>query len=353
MSNYLPAITTDGGLKRYLQEIRKFPLLTDEEEFMLAKRFHDHGDVAAAHRLVTSHLRLVAKIAGQFKGYGLPASELVAEGNIGLMQAVRRFEPDRGFRLATYAMWWIRASIQEYVLRSWSLVKIGSSAAQKKLFFGLRKMKNALRGGANPSAHSVLTPGEVKEIAAKMGVNESDVVDMDTRMSAHDQYLNAPMGGEDGEGQWQDVLADPGEDQEIRMADSQERTMRHDRLEQALSKLNSREQDIIRERRLKDEPATLEDLSKTYNISRERVRQIEARAMGKAPKGNDRRRGGLGRAFPHVQRREFCRHLIDSFAARILKFRQRFHALLQRFHQNFPVHLIRPCARPSTNRFFH
>ena len=284
MSNQLPALTSESGLKRYLQEIRKFPLLTEEEEYMLAKRFTEHGDVAAAHKLVTSHLRLVAKIASQFRGYGLPASELMAEGNIGLMQAVRKFEPDRGFRLATYAMWWIKASIQEYVLRSWSLVKIGSSAAQKKLFFGLRKMKNAMRAGGNPSASPVLTPAEVTEIARKMGVKEQDVIDMDLRMGAHDQHLNAPIGGEDNDGEWGDLLADPTENQEVRLVESQERGRRHDQLEAALGKLNEREQAIIRERHLKDEPATLEDLSKIYNISRERVRQIETRAMEKLQK---------------------------------------------------------------------
>jgi RNA polymerase sigma-32 factor len=284
MANQLPVLDRDGGLKRYLQEIRKFPLVSEEEEYMLSKRFHEHGDIAAAHRLVTSHLRLVAKIASQFRGYGLPASELVAEGNIGLMQAVRRFEPDRGFRLATYAMWWIKASIQEYVLRSWSLVKLGSSAAQKKLFFGLRKMKNRMRSGASPSASGVLTPDEVREIAAKMGVGEGDVVDMDTRMSAHDQHLNAPIGGEDNDGEWQDLLADPSDNQEVRLVEAQEQGRRHGLLEAALMKLNAREQAIIRERRLKDEPATLEDLSKTYNISRERVRQIESRAMEKLQK---------------------------------------------------------------------
>src|SRR3984885_9141458 len=211
MSTQLPVLTSDGGLKRYLQEIRKFPLLTEEEEYMLSKRFHEHGDIAAAHRLVTSHLRLVAKIAGQFKGYGLPASELVAEGNIGLMQAVRRFDPEKGFRLSTYAMWWIRASIQEYILRSWSLVKIGSSAAQKKLFFGLRKVKNALRRGENVTS-GVLTPSEVTEIARKMGVAEEDVIDMDTRMSAHDQHLNSRI-GDDSDDEWQDMLVEPAENQ--------------------------------------------------------------------------------------------------------------------------------------------
>jgi RNA polymerase sigma-32 factor len=282
MTNQLPVLTSDGGLRRYLQEIRKFPLLSEEEEYMLAKRFQEHGDVTAAHQLVTSHLRLVAKIAGQYRGYGLPASELIAEGNIGLMQAVRKFDPDRGFRLTTYAIWWIKAAIQEYILRSWSLVKIGSSAAQKKLFFGLRKLKNRMRG-VESTASSVLTPSEVKDIAKKMGVNEEDVVDMDTRMSAHDQHLNSRVGS-DGDDEWQDMLADPGANQETLLADSQEQNIKHSLLERALSTLNPREQAIIRERQLKDEPATLEDLSKTYNISRERVRQIESRAMEKLKK---------------------------------------------------------------------
>lgn len=283
MTTQLPALSSDSGLRRYLQEIRKVPMLTQDEEFMLAKRFQEHGDVAAAHRLVTSHLRLVAKIAGQYRGYGMPASELMAEGNLGLMHAVRRFDPDRGFRLATYAMWWIKASIQEYILRSWSLVKLGTGAAQKKLFFGLRKMKNAMRSKSN-EYHGVLTPDEVKEIAAKMGVSEEDVMDMDTRMSANDQYLNAPIGGEDNDGEWQDLLADPSDTQEVRLVEHQERTHRHKQLETALAKLNPREQAIIRERRLKDEPATLEELSQQYNISRERVRQIEVRAMEKLTK---------------------------------------------------------------------
>lgn len=282
MTTQLPALTSDSGLKRYLQEIRSIPMLTEDEEFTLAKRFKDHGDVAAAHRLVTSHLRLVAKIAAQYRGYGMPASELVAEGNIGLMHAVRRFDPDRGFRLATYAMWWIKASIQEYILKSWSLVKLGTGAAQKKLFFGLRKMKNAMRAKSNEH-HGVLTPQEVSEIATKMGVSEEDVMDMDTRMSANDQYLNARI-GDDGDDEWQDTLADPTPTQETRLLEYQERTSRHRQLEAALSKLNPREQAIIRERRLKDEPATLEDLSQQYSISRERVRQIEARAMEKLAK---------------------------------------------------------------------
>ncbi len=282
MNNQLPVLSADGGLKRYLQEIRKFPLLSEEEEYMLAKSYQEHGDVSAAHRLVTSHLRLVAKIAGQYRGYGLPASELIAEGNIGLMQAVRKFDPEKGFRLTTYAIWWIKAAIQEYVLRSWSLVKIGSSAAQKKLFFGLRKLKNNLRS-VESRTYGVLTPVEVKEIARKMGVNESDVVDMDTRMSAHDQDLNGKI-GHDNDDEWQDMLADPEANQETKLADFQEQNIKHGLLERALGKLNPREQDIIRERRLKEEPATLEDLSKAYNISRERVRQIEVRAMEKLQK---------------------------------------------------------------------
>jgi len=282
MANQLPVLTSDSGLKRYLQEIRKFPLLSEEEEYMLAKRFQEHGDVAAAHRLVTSHLRLVAKLASQYRGYGLPSSELIAEGNIGLMQAVRRFDPERGFRLTTYAIWWIKASIQEYILRSWSLVKIGSSAAQKKLFFGLRKLKNRMKSVESRTG-GVLTPSEVTEIAKKMGVSEKDVVDMDTRMSAHDQDLNGKI-GHDNDDEWQDMLADPADNQETRMADHQEQTIKHGLLERALAKLNPREQDIIRERRLKDEPSTLEDLSKAYNISRERVRQIEVRAMEKLQK---------------------------------------------------------------------
>ena len=282
MSEQLPVVLAEGGLKRYLQEIKKFPILSEEEEYMLAKRYLQHNDIGAAHRLVTSHLRLVAKIASQYRGYGLPASELVAEGNIGLMQAVRKFDPERGFRLATYAIWWIKASIQEYVLRSWSLVKIGTSAAQKKLFFGLRKVKNALRG-KDGHTHSVLTPDEVTEIANKMGVSEEDVIDMDTRMSAHDQHLNSRVGG-DSEDEWQDLLPDNSENQETILANSQERDIKHTLLRKAMSKLNPREQDIITERHLKDAPATLEDLSKVYNISRERVRQIEARAMEKLQK---------------------------------------------------------------------
>lgn len=282
MKSQLPVVSQEGGLRRYLSEIRKFPVLTEQEEYMLAKRFKEHNDISAAHKLTTSHLRLVAKIAGQYRGYGLPASELVAEGNIGLMQAVRRFDPERGFRLATYAIWWIRAAIQEYVLRSWSLVKIGSSSAQKKLFFGLRKLKNSIRGN-EPFAHSVLTPQEVTEIAQKMGVEESDVVDMDTRMSAHDQHINSKV-GDDSDDEWQDMLVEPSADQETLLLESQEKKLNNTQLESAMAKLNDREQDIIRARHLKEDPSTLEELSKTYNISRERVRQIETRAMEKLQK---------------------------------------------------------------------
>jgi RNA polymerase sigma-32 factor len=283
MATQLPVLTSENGLKRYLQEISRIPLLSEEEEYMLAKRFQEHGDVEAAHRLVTSHLRLVAKIAGQYRGYGLPPSELIAEGNIGLMQAVRRFEPDKGFRLTTYAIWWIKAAMQEYVLRSWSLVKIGSNAAQKKLFFGLRKLKNRIRGASASQGSSVLTPAEVSEIATTMGVEEAEVVAMDTRMSAHDEYLDSPI-GDDSEDKRQDRLADPSPDQETQLAERQENASRHQLLERAMATLNPREQTIIRERRLKDDPTTLDELSKSYNISRERVRQIEARAMEKLQK---------------------------------------------------------------------
>ncbi len=282
MTHQLPVLSKEGGLRKYLAEIRKIPLLSEEEEYMLAKRYQEHNDISAAHRLVTSHLRLVAKIAGQYRGYGLPSSELVAEGNIGLMQAVRRFDPERGFRLATYAIWWIKAAIQEYILRSWSLVKIGSSSAQKKLFFGLRKLKNSLRH-AETGPNTVLTPSEVKEIATRMGVNEEDVVDMDTRMSVHDQHLNSKI-SEDGDDEWEDLLVEPSENQETLLLEHQEKKLNNEMLAMAMSKLNEREQDIIRERHLKEEPSTLEDLSRTYNISRERVRQIESRAIEKLQK---------------------------------------------------------------------
>jgi len=272
----LPALSSDSGLSRYLSEIRKFPMLEPEEEFMLAKRFREHEDAEAAHRMVTSHLRLVAKIAMGYRGYGLPISEIISEGNVGLMQAVKRFDPDRGFRLATYAMWWIRAAIQEYILHSWSLVKIGTTAAQKKLFFNLRKVKGQLKA----IEEGDLPPETVKEIATRLDVPESDVVDMNRRLGSHDHSLNAPL-RIDGDGEWQDWLVDETESQETRLADDQEFGRRSKLLERAMGILNPRERRILVERRLKEEPATLDDLSKEFNISRERVRQIEVRAFEK------------------------------------------------------------------------
>jgi RNA polymerase sigma-32 factor len=272
----LPALSSDSGLSRYLSEIRKFPMLEPDEEFMLAKRYAEHQDPEAAHRMVTSHLRLVAKIAMGYRGYGLPISEIVSEGNVGLMQAVKRFDPDRGFRLATYAMWWIRAAIQEYILHSWSLVKIGTTAAQKKLFFNLRKVKGQLKA----IEEGDLPPETVKEIATRLDVPETDVVDMNRRLSSHDHSLNAPL-RIDGDGEWQDWLVDETESQETRLADDQEFGRRSKLLERAMGILNPRERRILVERRLKEEPATLDDLSKEFNISRERVRQIEVRAFEK------------------------------------------------------------------------
>jgi RNA polymerase sigma-32 factor len=272
----LPALSSDSGLSRYLSEIRKFPMLEPDEEFMLAKRYAEHQDPEAAHRMVTSHLRLVAKIAMGYRGYGLPISEIVSEGNVGLMQAVKRFDPDRGFRLATYAMWWIRAAIQEYILHSWSLVKIGTTAAQKKLFFNLRKVKGQLKA----IEEGDLPPETVKEIATRLDVPENDVVDMNRRLSSHDHSLNAPL-RIDGDGEWQDWLVDETESQETRLANDQEFGRRSKLLERAMGVLNPRERRILVERRLKEEPATLDDLSKEFNISRERVRQIEVRAFEK------------------------------------------------------------------------
>ena len=279
MALNLPSITAEGSLTRYLQEIRKFPMLEPEEEFMLAKSWREHGDTAAAHRLVTSHLRLVAKIAMGYRGYGLPVGELIAEGNVGMMQAVKRFEPDRGFRLSTYAMWWIRAAIQEYILRSWSLVKIGTTAAQKKLFFNLRRLKGQLQAIDDGD----LKPADVTTIATKLGVPEQDVVQMNRRMAAPDHSLNAPMRA-DGEGEWQDWLVDETESQETLLAEREEVSDRRALLASAMSQLNERERHILTERRLKEEPTTLEDLSQTYAISRERVRQIEVRAFEKLQK---------------------------------------------------------------------
>ncbi len=270
------AISPEGGLSRYLSEIRNFPMLEPQEEYMLAKRWREHSDSGAAHRLVTSHLRLVAKIAMGYRGYGLPINEIVSEGNVGLMQAVKRFEPDKGFRLATYAMWWIRASIQEYILRSWSLVKIGTTAAQKKLFFNLRKAKGQIKAIEDGD----MRPEQVALIATKLGVTEEEVISMNRRLAAPDHSLNAPLRA-DSEGEWQDWLVDDKPTQETILADQEEKDDRHELLEAAMKSLNDRERHILQERRLKDEPATLEDLSKEYDISRERVRQIEVRAFEK------------------------------------------------------------------------
>jgi RNA polymerase sigma-32 factor len=271
----LPALG-EGGLSRYLADIRKFPLLDPKEEYMLAKRWREHEDTEAAHRLVTSHLRLVAKIAMGYRGYGLPINEVIAEGNIGLMQAVKRFEPERGFRLATYAMWWIRASIQEYVLRSWSMVKIGTTAAQKKLFFNLRRAKGQIEALEEGDMH----PEHVTQIATRLGVAEEEVVNMNRRLSAPDSSLNMPMRS-DSESEWQDWLADDTPSVETRMGEADEMDERRTLLTSAMSALNERERDILEARRLREEPVTLEDLSAKYKISRERVRQIEVRAFEK------------------------------------------------------------------------
>ena len=273
----IPALGGEQSLNRYLSEIKKFPILAPEQEYMLAKRFQEHGDTDAAAQLVTSHLRLVAKIAMGYRGYGLPVSELISEGNIGLMQGVKKFEPDRGFRLATYAMWWIRASIQEYILRSWSLVKMGTTAAQKKLFFNLRRMKSKLDAFEDGD----LRPEDVTKIATDLGVNEDEVISMNRRMAmGGDTSLNVSM-REDGEGQWQDWLADDSPLQDSVVADQQEADVRHDMLVSAMEDLNDREKHILTERRLTDDPKTLEELSQVYGVSRERVRQIEVRAFEK------------------------------------------------------------------------
>ena len=278
----LPATTSvdpTSNLSRYLQEIRKFPLLSQEEEFMLAKRWTEQGDVDAAHRMVTSHLRLVAKIAMGYRGYGLPLGELISEGNVGLMQAVKRFDPDKGFRLATYAMWWIKASIQEYVLHTWSLVKIGTTAAQKKLFFNLRKMKGQIQA----MEEGDLAPENVEKIATALNVPEQDVISMNRRLTAPDSSLNAPL-RVDGEGEWQDWLVDDSPTQEDELGDRQELEDRREMLAAAMKTLNERERHIFTERRLSDNPKTLEALSEEYDISRERVRQIEVRAFEKIQK---------------------------------------------------------------------
>ncbi len=269
----------EGNLSRYLQDIRKFPMLQPEQEYSLAKAWRDGGDEQAAHQLVTSHLRLVAKIAMGYRGYGLPVGELISEGNVGMMQAVKRFDPDRGFRLATYAMWWIRAAIQEYILHSWSLVKMGTTAAQKKLFFNLRRLKGQMAA----LEEGDLSPEVVAKIAHSLAVPEADVVSMNRRLSAPDNSLNAPVRA-DSEGEWQDWLVDDSESQEEELAERQDMTNRKALLATALKTLNERERHILIERRLKDEPTTLEELSQQYNISRERVRQIEVRAFEKLQK---------------------------------------------------------------------
>ena len=280
MSNYknLPAPTPEGGLNRYLQEIRKFPMLEPEEEYMLAKRWVDHQDSKSAHKMVTSHLRLAAKIAMGYRGYGLPQAEVISEANVGLMQAVKKFDPEKGFRLATYAMWWIRASIQEYVLRSWSMVKLGTTSAQKKLFFNLRKAK--ARIGALEEGD--LRPENVTRIATDLNVTEKEVISMNRRMSGGDASLNATISA-DGEGamEWQEWLEDEDADQAGDYAEANELSVRRDLLTQSMEVLNDREKDILTQRRLKDKPVTLEDLSGIYDVSRERIRQIEVRAFEK------------------------------------------------------------------------
>ncbi|GAB4264551.1 MAG: RNA polymerase sigma factor RpoH [Pararhodobacter sp.] len=279
MSDYasLPAPSPEQGLNRYLQEIRRFPMLEPEEEYMLAKRWVDHQDVSAAHKLVTSHLRLAAKIAMGYRGYGLPQAEVISEANVGLMQAVKRFDPDKGFRLATYAMWWIRASIQEYILRSWSMVKLGTTSAQKKLFFNLRKAK--ARIGAIEDGD--LRPENVRQLAEDLSVSEQEVVEMNRRLAGSDASLNVTVGGEDGSSSWQDWLEDEDANQAEAYAERDEFEARQAMLMEAMEVLNDRERDILTERRLAEPPVTLEDLSAKYGVSRERIRQIEVRAFEK------------------------------------------------------------------------
>ncbi|MBI1276334.1 RNA polymerase sigma factor RpoH [bacterium] len=272
----LPVIASGSGLERYIRDVQKFPMLEAQEEYMLARRYLDHGDMEAAHRMVTSHLRLVVKIASGFRGYGLPFAEMVSEGNIGLMHAVKRFDPEKGFRLSTYAMWWIKAAIQEYILRSWSLVKVGASQAHKKLFFNLNRIKHRIRAADDGN----LTHEQVSQIANELGVDEEDVVAMNHRMIASDRPLNATMGG-DSDTQWMDVLPDERDNQEVMLGEYQEATQRQNKLRDALGQLNERERDILSGRRLTDPAVTLEELSQKYGISRERVRQIENRAFEK------------------------------------------------------------------------
>ena len=280
-SNTLPTVSSEGGLARYLEEIRRFPMLSHDEEYMLARSWREHGDVDAAHKLVTSHLRLVAKIAMGYRGYGLPVNELISEGNVGMMQAVKRFEPERGFRLATYAMWWIRASIQEYILHSWSLVKMGTTAAQKKLFFNLRKIKGELQAIDDGD----LPDETVSEIAKRLHVSADDVVSMNRRMGSGDYSLNAPLRADgEGDGEWIDWLAADEADQEETVAEAEDMDRRRDMLAVAMKVLNERERTIFHDRRIREEPRTLEDLSRDYGVSRERVRQIEVRAFEKVRK---------------------------------------------------------------------
>ena len=287
-----PVVGSESNLARYLQEIRKFPMLAAEQEYMLARAWREHGDVESAHQLVTSHLRLVAKIAMGYRGYGLPLSELISEGNVGMMQAVKRFDPDRGFRLATYAMWWIRAAIQEYILHSWSLVKMGTTAAQKKLFFNLRKLKGQMQA----IEEGDLPPETVRQIAEELDVPEQDVISMNRRLASPDHSLNAPLRA-DSEGEWQDWLVDDSETQEIQLADAEELGKRRKLLRNAMRHLNERERHILSERRLRDNPTTLEDLSQQYGISRERVRQIEVRAFEKLQKAIRNAATGLVQSF--------------------------------------------------------
>jgi RNA polymerase sigma-32 factor len=279
-ANQLAIMSPEGGLSRYLSEIRKFPMLAKDQEFMLAQRWKEHQDPEAAHQLVTSHLRLVAKIAMGYRGYGLPLGEVISEGNVGLMQAVKKFEPDKGFRLATYAMWWIRASIQEYILRSWSLVKMGTTAAQKKLFFNLRKAKSEI----SALEEGDLRPEQVRQIATKLGVLDEEVISMNRRLAGPDSSLNAPLRS-DSESEWQDWLQDDTQvSQESALADTEEHSIRMSLLDEAMKELSDRERHILTERRLKDDPTTLEDLAAEYGVSRERVRQIEVRAFEKLQK---------------------------------------------------------------------
>jgi RNA polymerase sigma-32 factor len=295
MAQSLPILTAESGLSRYLDEIRRFPMLEPQEEYMLAKSWREHGDRAAAHKLVTSHLRLVAKIAMGYRGYGLPISEVISEGNVGLMQAVKRFEPEKGFRLATYAMWWIKAAIQEYILRSWSLVKMGTTANQKKLFFNLRKAKSRI----SALEEGDLRPDQVQIIAKRLGVTEQDVIDMNRRLGG-DASLNAPIREEGDSGEWQDWLVDDSDSQESILAQSEEMENRRSALSDALGVLNERERRIFEARRLVDDPVTLEDLAAEFGVSRERVRQIEVRAFEKVQKAVKHRVAAMEAPPAHV-----------------------------------------------------